>query len=138
LSATEAHRLSVRERAAFDARPFAKREFDPAFALDVGRTGWIGLGWPEKFGGQARSPLEQIAFIETMEQAEAPRIGAVKAAALDTVPVPRTAVAVKRGVDKTPAPRATVAAKGGNGRGAAKKVTRVSKKRIRGKRRVSK
>jgi alkylation response protein AidB-like acyl-CoA dehydrogenase len=63
-------------KAAFHARPFAKREFDPDFALDIGKTGWIGLGWSEKFGGQARSPLEQIAFIETMEQAEAPRIGA--------------------------------------------------------------
>ncbi len=63
-------------KAAFDAKPFAKREFDPEFALDIGRTGWIGLGWPKEFGGQARSPLEQIAFIETMERAEAPRIGA--------------------------------------------------------------
>jgi alkylation response protein AidB-like acyl-CoA dehydrogenase len=62
-------------KAAFDAKPFAKREFDPEFALDIGNTGWIGLGWPKEFGGQARSPLEQIAFIETMEQAEAPRIG---------------------------------------------------------------
>ena len=34
------------------------------------------MGWPETFGGQARSPLEQIAFIETMERGEAPRIGA--------------------------------------------------------------
>jgi alkylation response protein AidB-like acyl-CoA dehydrogenase len=71
-----AEHWSGARKAAFDAKPFAKREFDPAFALDVGRTGWIGLGWPEKFGGQARSPLEQIAFIEAMEQAEAPRIGA--------------------------------------------------------------
>src|SRR5579871_6818562 len=63
-------------KAAFDAKPFAKREFDSEFARDIGKTGWIGLGWPEKFGGQARSPLEQIAFMETMEQAEAPRIGA--------------------------------------------------------------
>jgi alkylation response protein AidB-like acyl-CoA dehydrogenase len=63
-------------KAAFDEQPFAKREFDPEFALDIGKTGWIGLGWPEQFGGQARSPLEQIAFIETMERAEAPRIGA--------------------------------------------------------------
>jgi alkylation response protein AidB-like acyl-CoA dehydrogenase len=63
-------------KAAFDVKPFAKREFDAEFALDIGRTGWIGLGWPEKFGGQARSPLEQIAFIETLEHAEAPRIGA--------------------------------------------------------------
>ncbi len=63
-------------KASFDARPFAKREFDPEFARDMGKTGWIGLGWPKEFGGQARSPLEQIAFIETMERGEAPRIGA--------------------------------------------------------------
>src|SRR5882724_2060365 len=63
-------------KAAFDARPFSKREFDPEFALNIGKTGWIGLGWPKEFDGQARSPLEQIAFIETMERGEAPRIGA--------------------------------------------------------------
>ncbi|UFX42885.1 acyl-CoA dehydrogenase family protein [Bradyrhizobium sp. 41S5] len=61
---------------AFDQRPFAKREFDASFARNIGETGWIGLGWPEQFGGQARSPLEQIAFMETMERGEAPRIGA--------------------------------------------------------------
>ncbi|MHC2336922.1 acyl-CoA dehydrogenase family protein [Bradyrhizobium sp. USDA 4454] len=61
---------------AFDQRPFAKREFDAPFARAIGKTGWIGLGWPEQFGGQARSPLEQIAFMETMERAETPRIGA--------------------------------------------------------------
>jgi alkylation response protein AidB-like acyl-CoA dehydrogenase len=63
-------------RAAFDAKPFSKREFDPEFALDIGKTGWIGLGWSKEFGGQARSPQEQLAFMETMERAEAPRIGA--------------------------------------------------------------
>jgi alkylation response protein AidB-like acyl-CoA dehydrogenase len=63
-------------KAAFDARPFSKREFDPEFARDIGKTGWIGLGWPERFGGQARAPLEQLAFMETMERGEAPRIGA--------------------------------------------------------------
>ncbi|MGF6308892.1 alkylation response protein AidB-like acyl-CoA dehydrogenase [Bradyrhizobium sp. i1.8.4] len=61
---------------AFDQRPFAEREFDANFARNIGETGWIGLGWPEQFGGQARSPLEQIAFMETMERGEAPRIGA--------------------------------------------------------------
>ncbi|HWL18138.1 MAG TPA: acyl-CoA dehydrogenase [Bradyrhizobium sp.] len=67
---------SGERKAAFDKRSFAKREFDPEFALDIGKTGWIGLGWPREFGGQVRSTLEQIAFIETMERAEAPRIGA--------------------------------------------------------------
>jgi alkylation response protein AidB-like acyl-CoA dehydrogenase len=67
---------SGERKAAFDAKPFSKREFDPQFALDIGKTGWIGLGWPKQFGGQARSPQEQLAFIETMERGEAPRIGA--------------------------------------------------------------
>ncbi|WP_245313223.1 acyl-CoA dehydrogenase family protein [Bradyrhizobium macuxiense] len=63
-------------KAEFDSRPFSKREFDAGFALDIGKTGWIGLGWPGEFGGQARSPLEQIAFMEVIERGEAPRIGA--------------------------------------------------------------
>lgn len=63
-------------KAAYDAKPFSKREFDPEFARDIGKTGWIGLGWSKEFGGQARSPHEQLAFMETMERAEAPRIGA--------------------------------------------------------------
>ncbi|PAY05855.1 acyl-CoA dehydrogenase [Bradyrhizobium sp. UFLA03-84] len=71
-----AQNWSGRRKDVFDQKPFAKREFDAGFARDIGDTGWIGLGWPEQFGGQARSPLEQIAFMETMEQGEAPRIGA--------------------------------------------------------------
>lgn len=67
---------SGERKRAFDAQPFAKREFDPAFARDLGKTGWLGLGWPREHGGQARTPLEQLAFMEVMERAEAPRIGA--------------------------------------------------------------
>jgi alkylation response protein AidB-like acyl-CoA dehydrogenase len=67
---------SGERKATFDERPFSKREFDAEFALDIGKTGWIGLGWSKTYGGQGRSPLEQIAFMETMERAEAPRIGA--------------------------------------------------------------
>lgn len=67
---------SGERKRAFDRLPFHDREFDPAFAKDIGSTGWIGLAWPAAFGGQARSPREQIAFVEVMERAEAPRIGA--------------------------------------------------------------
>jgi alkylation response protein AidB-like acyl-CoA dehydrogenase len=67
---------SGNRKAEFDRKPFSKREFDADFARVIGETGWIGLGWPKAFGGQARSPLEQIAFMGTMERAEAPRIGA--------------------------------------------------------------
>jgi alkylation response protein AidB-like acyl-CoA dehydrogenase len=67
---------SGERKADFDRKPFAQREFDASFARDIGQTGWIGLGWPQAFGGQSRSPLEQVAFMEIMERAEAPRIGA--------------------------------------------------------------
>ncbi len=67
---------SGERKAAFDAREFHDREFDASFAKDIGTTGWIGLAWPRDHGGQARSPIEQIAFMEEMERAEAPRVGA--------------------------------------------------------------
>jgi alkylation response protein AidB-like acyl-CoA dehydrogenase len=59
--------------AANKRRPFKERGWDPEFARLVGRKGWIGLGWPTAFGGQARSPAEQLAFVEEMEYAHAPR-----------------------------------------------------------------
>ena len=68
---------SGERKVAFDRKDFHDREFDPSFARDLGKTGWLGLGWPREFGGQARSPLEQIAFLEMMERAETPpRFGA--------------------------------------------------------------
>lgn len=67
---------SGERKAAFDAQEFHHREFDASFAKDIGTTGWIGLTWPLEHGGQGRSPIEQIAFLEEMERAEAPRIGA--------------------------------------------------------------
>lgn len=63
-------------KSSFDRLPFHDREFDPSFALDLGQTGWIGMGWPQKYGGQNRTVREQLAFIEMMERAEAPRVGA--------------------------------------------------------------
>lgn len=67
---------SGERKAAFDRQPFHDREFDPSFLKDIGATGWIGMAWPEAHGGQARSPREQLGFIEAMERAEAPRFGA--------------------------------------------------------------
>ncbi len=67
---------SGERKAAFDRLPFHDREFDASFARDLGATGWLGLSWPTEHGGQARSPLEQLAFMEVMERAEAPRAGA--------------------------------------------------------------
>jgi alkylation response protein AidB-like acyl-CoA dehydrogenase len=63
-------------KAAFDRLPFHDREFDARFALELGKTGWIGQGWPLEHGGQGRTSREQLAFLEVMERAEAPRAGA--------------------------------------------------------------
>jgi alkylation response protein AidB-like acyl-CoA dehydrogenase len=71
-----AQHWSGARKGAFDSRPFHEREYDPDFARDLGKTGWIGLSWPTAYGGQARSPLEQIAYTEEMERADAPRAGA--------------------------------------------------------------
>jgi alkylation response protein AidB-like acyl-CoA dehydrogenase len=71
-----AQHWSGERKAEFDARAFHDREFDASFARDLGSTGWMGLSWPHAHGGQARAPIEQIAFMEEMEHAEAPRAGA--------------------------------------------------------------
>ncbi len=80
--AVEAFRNAVRawlaknwtqeKRAAHRARPFKERGHDKEFSRLMGRDGWIGIGWPKEFGGQGRSPSEQIAFIEEMSRVEAP------------------------------------------------------------------
>jgi alkylation response protein AidB-like acyl-CoA dehydrogenase len=55
----------------------SRRKHPPAIAgAKAGFSTATRLGWPVEFGGQARTPLEQLAFIEKMERAEAPRIGA--------------------------------------------------------------
>ncbi|GAP37920.1 butyryl-CoA dehydrogenase [Piscinibacter sakaiensis] len=76
-------------RAAHERLTFKEREYNRDFARALGRTGWIGLAWPERFGGQGRGAFEQLAFIEEMERAEAPRAGApVQAAMLQVYGTP--------------------------------------------------
>ncbi len=69
-------------KAAHEKRSFKEREYSREFALALGHTGWIGLAWPERFGGHGRGAFEQLAFIEEMERAEAPRAGAPVQAAM--------------------------------------------------------
>jgi alkylation response protein AidB-like acyl-CoA dehydrogenase len=72
--AVSAFRREVREwlalhwhgerEAMHNRRPFKDRGHDLEFSRLVGQKGWIGLGWPKAFGGQARSPGEQLAVVE--------------------------------------------------------------------------
>jgi 3-oxocholest-4-en-26-oyl-CoA dehydrogenase alpha subunit len=38
----------------------------------MGQDGWLGLGWPEAYGGQARGPIEQMVFVEESHWAGVP------------------------------------------------------------------
>jgi alkylation response protein AidB-like acyl-CoA dehydrogenase len=38
----------------------------------MGEDGWLGLGWPVEYGGQARGPIEQMIFVEESHWAGVP------------------------------------------------------------------
>lgn len=59
-------------RAAEAAKPFADRGWNGDFAAAMGRDGLIGIAWPKSSGGAGRSPLEQLAFVEEFNRADAP------------------------------------------------------------------
>ena len=60
------------KQAAHLKKPFNEHGYDREFSKLMGRDGWIGVGWPKQFGGQARSASEQIAFITEFANAGAP------------------------------------------------------------------
>ena len=63
-------------RETYEQSPYVHREFDPTFARALGKTGWLALSWPKRFGGQERTPYELMGFMEEMHRADAPRAGA--------------------------------------------------------------
>jgi len=76
---TEALRREVRAflAGALGALPPARRAFtwsgfDPAFSRAVAARGWIGMTWPERYGGGGRSALERYVVLEEMLVAGAP------------------------------------------------------------------
>jgi 3-oxocholest-4-en-26-oyl-CoA dehydrogenase alpha subunit len=38
----------------------------------MGQDGWLGLGWPREYGGQARGPIDQMIFVEESHWAGVP------------------------------------------------------------------
>jgi hypothetical protein len=40
--------------------------FDRGFSREVGARGWIGMTWPEAYGGHERSALERVVVLEEM------------------------------------------------------------------------
>jgi len=69
------------------ALPFEHRHHnfkDPEYMAELSRTGWRAMAWPKIWGGQARSPLEQLALMEEFQRAGAPmvNVGEIQAFAL--------------------------------------------------------
>jgi alkylation response protein AidB-like acyl-CoA dehydrogenase len=40
--------------------------------VQMGRDGWLGIGWPTEYGGQGRGPIEQFLFFDESMRAGAP------------------------------------------------------------------
>src|SRR5215510_5504959 len=38
----------------------------------MGRDGWLGVGWPVEYGGQGRTAVEQLIWLEEARRAGAP------------------------------------------------------------------
>lgn len=38
----------------------------------MGADGWLGIGWPEEYGGQGRGILDQFVFFDEVQRADAP------------------------------------------------------------------
>jgi alkylation response protein AidB-like acyl-CoA dehydrogenase len=45
---------------------------DPAFSRRLGERGWLGMTWPEEYGGHNRSALERYVVVEELLAAGAP------------------------------------------------------------------
>lgn len=45
---------------------------DPAFALELGRRGWLGMTWPTSVGGGGRPPIERFVVFESLISVGAP------------------------------------------------------------------
>lgn len=58
-----------------DDHPYEEWGFDTQFTALLGRKGWNNLSWPKEHGGQGRTPYEQLAFMEEIQQAGAPMGG---------------------------------------------------------------
>ena len=50
----------------------AEAGFDRDFTRRLAERGWLGISWPARWGGQERTALEQLAFVEEMEYHRAP------------------------------------------------------------------
>ncbi|MEV6006847.1 acyl-CoA dehydrogenase family protein [Streptomyces sp. NPDC051976] len=52
--------------------PAARKSFYRQTIRTLGADGWLGVGWPEEYGGRGMSPMEQFIFFDEAAQAGVP------------------------------------------------------------------
>jgi len=57
--------------AAVEASPSGEPSYT-RYIRRMGQDGWLGLGWPLEYGGQARGPIDQMIFVEESHWAGVP------------------------------------------------------------------
>jgi alkylation response protein AidB-like acyl-CoA dehydrogenase len=62
----------VKARAAADLDDEVMGEGWKATIRQMGKDGWLGIGWPREYGGQGRGAIEQLIFLEEAGRAGAP------------------------------------------------------------------
>jgi alkylation response protein AidB-like acyl-CoA dehydrogenase len=62
----------VKARAASDLDDEVMGEGWKATIRQMGKDGWLGIGWPREYGGQGRGAIEQLIFLEEAGRAGAP------------------------------------------------------------------
>jgi alkylation response protein AidB-like acyl-CoA dehydrogenase len=79
LGFTEEQQALQQELRAYFAALVAEVEGSPSdeppyirYVRRMGEDGWLGLGWPVEYGGQARGPIDQMIFVEESHWAGVP------------------------------------------------------------------
>ena len=55
-----------RESGSLSNLPVGQDAFHPEFSRKLGERGWIGMMWPQKYGGHERSAIERYVVIEEL------------------------------------------------------------------------
>lgn len=64
--------MTPERRAALREAPEGFGEVYRALIRQIGRDGWLGIGWPKEFGGQGRSWMDQHIFYDEAQRAGVP------------------------------------------------------------------
>ena len=63
---------AVQEEMAAGDGEYGSGELYKRLVRQMGQDGWLGIGWPTEYGGQNRSMIEQLIFMDEASHANAP------------------------------------------------------------------